>query len=527
MQTNKIERVLGVMDALPLDCEFNQQIAAQLRQTFETFAYRPIDVPIIEHTDLYLRKSGEEIIDRLYDFVYRNRRLCLRPEMTASVMRAHIDHFLSTPLPIRLHYAGPVFRYEKPQADRYRQFTQIGIELIGAAGAMADAEVIRVACQGLEQLGITKNQIVIGHIGVLNRFLDNLDLESRLRSLILSHITVLQEEQGKQQVKALLAELYPDFLVKSTEDSPDAEDSTLGRSLNPKRLIHLFRGMNNEDAKNALLNLLESLNIGLDGNREPDEIAERLLTKLKRQDQTPQIGLALDFISELTQLKGEPAAVLAEGRQVLAHYGIDETPLNDLQAIADTLQCYNLDPNCICLNLGLSRGLQYYTGMVFEVHHNSLDGNSSGDNQLCGGGRYDDLVGVLGGPKDTPATGFAYGLERLRLALVQKGIRLVPQHSSVDALIICAHPDARKNAIQIAETLRQQGIRTALDVCGKALPDNLQDAEQQSIPFGLVVGLADCSTSQVLLKQIHSQQQQFLSIHEAADHIRHYQEHHG
>ncbi|WP_162182963.1 ATP phosphoribosyltransferase regulatory subunit [Neosynechococcus sphagnicola] len=116
MQTTKIERVRGVVDALPDDCELNRQITERLKSCFESFGYRPLDVPIIEHTDLYLRKSGEEIIDRLYDFVYRNRRLCLRPEMTASVMRAYIDNFQADSLPVRLHYAGPVFRYEKTPA---------------------------------------------------------------------------------------------------------------------------------------------------------------------------------------------------------------------------------------------------------------------------------------------------------------------------------------------------------------------------------------------------------------------------
>jgi histidyl-tRNA synthetase len=516
MQTTKIERVRGVIDALPQDCVINHTIITQLRQAFATYGYQPIEVPIIEYTDLYLRKSGEDIIDRLYDFVYRNRRLCLRPEMTASVMRAYVDNFEGQPLPIRLSYAGPVFRYEQPEQARYRQFTQIGIELIGAAGSMADAEAIWVACQGLEQVGLKNYQVVIGHIGVLNRFLNNLDLEDRLRSLLLSNMELLKQEQGKQQVAEFLADLYPDLQTASIPEAED--DSDLERSLNPKRLINLFRGMNNEEAKTVLLDLLESLNIGLEGNREPGEIAERLLIKLKRPDQTPKIRPALNFMSELSQLKGDPEAVLAEGAKVLAHYGLDEAPLNELRAIAQMLYRYNLDPKRICLDLGLSRGLQYYTGMVFEIHHTTL----AGDRQLCGGGRYDDLVGVLGGNSDTPATGFAYGLERLRLALDHENVMPLNSTSAIDVVVVPLGSEHQGYAIQVAERLRNVGIQVALNSSAASSAASQHYAEKHGIPFSITVeGL-----EQIILYTTRSQTQQPRSVAEVADQIHQFKQSH-
>ena len=153
MQTVKVERVRGVNDILPSTYQIDQQIKSILSRNFESYGYQPIDVPLIEYTELYLKKSGEDIISRLYDFIYRNRRLCLRPEFTASVVRAYLDNLQEVPLPVRLYYKGPVFRYEQPQKERYRQFTQMGIELIGATGAIADGEVISLASQGLGQIG--------------------------------------------------------------------------------------------------------------------------------------------------------------------------------------------------------------------------------------------------------------------------------------------------------------------------------------------------------------------------------------
>lgn len=471
MQTHKIQRVQGVIDALAPDCRANQAITARLQKTFESFAYQPIDVPILEQTDLYLRKSGEEIIDRLYDFVYRNRRLCLRPEMTASVMRAFIDHFPAVPLPVRLHYAGPVFRYEKLDTARYRQFTQIGVELIGAPGAMADAEVIRLACDGLEALGFQNYRVVIGHIGVLNRFIDNLKLDDRLRSLVLSNLPRLNQANGKAEVLSHLAALYPEFSLESdgsTDTAGDPETHPLEDDL-----VGLFRNLDPQTAKTALLGLLERLNIGLTGNREPDEIVERLLIKLQRQDQSSQIRNALDFVRELSQIKGEPAQVLIAGRDLLDRYQMDHNPLLDLAEIAEVLQAYGVESHRICLDLGLSRGLEYYTGMVFEIHH---QGQTEGETQLCGGGRYDDLIGILGGTPDTPATGFAYGLERLRYTLEQQGLSLTAARPIVQVFPQTPgngkppRTQDRDYAIQVSDAFRKAGVSTALGVQGPTLP---------------------------------------------------------
>ena len=111
---------------------------------------------------------------------------------------------------MRLYYTGPVFRYEQPQKEKYGQFTQMGIELIGATGAIADGEIISMACQGLDRLGLTEYQTFIGHVGVLNNFLDHLQLDTRLRSFLLTQMETLRIE-GKEIVESRLSEIYPAF----------------------------------------------------------------------------------------------------------------------------------------------------------------------------------------------------------------------------------------------------------------------------------------------------------------------------
>src|SRR6478672_4992863 len=144
-----IQRVRGTSDVLPPADARLRRLEADLRESFERFGYQGIQTPILEPLELFLRKSGDDIVARMYAFAHWNRRLCLRPELTASVIRAFVNDLQGHSLPLRLHYAGPSFRYERPSRGRSRQFTQVGVELIGAHGAAADAEVLHLACAGL------------------------------------------------------------------------------------------------------------------------------------------------------------------------------------------------------------------------------------------------------------------------------------------------------------------------------------------------------------------------------------------
>src|SRR5437879_1769826 len=169
-----IQRVRGTNDVLPPGDARLRGLEAGLRTSFERFGYQGIQTPILEPLELFLRKSGDEIVARMYAFSHWNRRLCLRPELTASVMRAFVDELQGHTLPLRLHYGGPMFRYERPSRGRSRQFTGVGIELVGASGAAADAEVLHLACAGLESVGITRYRLVVGHLGAALQLLAQL-----------------------------------------------------------------------------------------------------------------------------------------------------------------------------------------------------------------------------------------------------------------------------------------------------------------------------------------------------------------
>jgi histidyl-tRNA synthetase len=508
METNRIQPVRGMSDVLPDTCAAYRAVEAELHRCFEQFGYRPIDVPLVEHTELYLRKSGEEIVTRMYDFVYQNRRLCLRPEMTASIIRAYVEHLEEqTPLPVRLYYGGSVFRYERPQRERYRQFSQVGVELLGSAGPMADAEVIWTACRGLNQLGLKNYRVVIGHMGVLAKFLEGLQLGSRLQNLLLASTGLLRSDNGRQKVAQKLQEIYPDYRAIGSASSE--QEGQLDN------LVTLFQHLNDADAKVAILELLGSLNVDLKGSRSPEEIASRLLEKIHRQNRIPLIDKALEFMSELSRLEGEPFEVLEQGKALLPRYGIDTAPLEELRAIVEVLKHYDLDWSQVSLDLGFSRGLQYYTGTVFEIHHGAL----GSERQLCGGGRYDDLVTTFGGNRSTPATGFSFGLERVCVALASEGRFNVGSHLRFDAFIIPLDVEQHGYAISVAEQLRNQGLNIELAIRERSVSKNFQYAEKQRFPFVIVVGTDEQTQSVVTLRTRAEKEGQRLTAEDAAQQI--------
>jgi ATP phosphoribosyltransferase regulatory subunit len=469
MPPNKVERVRGAHDVSPHEYAYRQQVGAKLQQCFQAFGYRPIELPIVEHDELYLLKSGEEVISKMYEFVHQNSHLCLRPEMTASVARAYVDDRLGpVALPVRFQYSGAVF-----QSDR--QFTQVGIESIGAGGVMADAEIIAATCRCLANLEVKDFRVVIGHMGIAAQFLASLGLEDRLQSLLLSNMSKLQSPEGKASVKRILTDIYPNL------------DQESGESGN---LWKLFDGQSDEKAKRTVLELLSSLNIELSGNRSEGEIADRLLTKIKRQDRSAEIQQALGFLEELGQIRGDLPAVLQRAADLLDRYQCDSLALQDLQETANLLQAYNVDERKIMVDFGMAKDFQYYTGLVFEVLHPTLGAGQP----LCGGGRYDDLIANLGG-NPTPATGCSFDLDRLLLALKAEN-RFSPKIASTEVLVIAEASHAY--AIQVAEGLRQAGISVQLDRTRKPPISNL--------PWTIRVGAAEQQQQTVRLEREGRQQ---------------------
>lgn len=433
--------VRGTRDVLPPEQARLEQVQTGLEQTLATWGYTPLALPLVEPRDLYLRKAGDELADKLYDWVHHGRSLALRPELTASVLRAYLRGLQSEPLPVRLRTGGPVFRYERPQRGTYRQFTLVGAEHIGGMAPRADAELVGLACAGLDAVGVSGWTLQIGHVGIARTLVSKLGLVERTASQLLWSMERLRRE-GIARVRA---EMQPS----------DDELFDLGP-------LHTLP---DDQLQTLLLTMLRAVGLPLDNStRPPEAIVARLVRKLRRGDPEPAVEHALALLQQLGTLHGPPDHVLPAAAALLHSEGVSSAPLDELQTILDLVQVQGIDRERIMVDLGMSRGLHYHTGMMFEIV--GMDGL-----QLCGGGRYDDLIAGLGGPS-VPALGFAYGVERIA-ATAEVGVVVQP------LVMVMAADNHYPAALRIANELRMRGYHALLDSRGRTLGANLRDATRR------------------------------------------------
>jgi histidyl-tRNA synthetase len=366
-----LKAVRGTRDLLPPETELWDRVEATTRRVFARYNFGEIRTPIFEDTQLFARGVGEEtdiVSKEMYTWEDRARAqseksqsLTLRPENTAGVVRAYIEHKMGeTGLLQKLYYIGPQFRRERPQKGRYRQFWQIGAEVIGPPSAgsespLRDAEVIEMLASFLDELGVTGWTLVLNSVG--------------------------SSTDRPRYVAALREALAP---VKHQM----SEDNQRRAETNPLRVLD---------------------------SKDPSD--EAIVANL------PKIADYLDDAS-----KAHFAAVLA----ALDACGVQ----------------YEVNPRLV-------RGLDYYTRTTFEFTHGGL----GAQNALLGGGRYDGLSEMLGGPK-APGIGFAMGLDRLILTLqAQQG---EPASKLADAFIAPLSETLNAEALALARDLRRAGLRVDL-----------------------------------------------------------------
>lgn len=429
-----IERVRGTHDLLRDDLARLEATVGLLRGVAEQHGFQFIQPPVLEHTELFLRKSGGERVVQLYAFDHRGRNLALRPEFTASAVRVYIEHLQSEPLPVRLGYAGPVFRYEKPQAGRSRQFTDLGCELIGASGPVADAEMIVVAVKGLEAAGVERPRLVLGHIGVVIDFLSGLDIDQRAQDwLTWSMERIRKGANDAHDLPPHLARF--ENALDGSDDLPGIDD---GESLDI----------------DAVADILRQAGVRFDsGVRTAEEVVQGLFAKRRRRHDVELLREAAAFVTELTRLSGPPAEVLSPLRALVVRQGLDAGPLDELERIIELLAARGIDGSRVTIDLGMGRGLHYYTGMLFEAY-----GSEPRGPQLCGGGRYDDLAQVLGAREAVPACGFSYGVERVVSASTS------PEVGRREPRALVLQNGNPEQAMFLADELRERGWIAVIDL---------------------------------------------------------------
>ncbi len=488
---NRIERLRGMHDLLPEEYRRQRWLMERLRTFLSYAGYALVDTPIVEQSDLFLASFGQELWQNLYTFRLHHRDLCLRPEYTASICRLYLDHYQKQPLPQRFQYAGPIFRYEAPGRNRYRQHTQLGVELFGGHTASADAEILLLACDILKELHIGNYRLELGHIGVASGFINRLQLDEQAARLLLSLMEqISRSAEGEQLAKARLEALYP---TNGLEDS----------AVQVTEAGTLATGILSDMESRFITSLLGSITFADDTSR--NEVVERFLWKIGRGEQRRQILHALDFLRALHAISGSPPGVFEALRDLLGQYQLDAEPLTELKNLVALLEYCGVPRQQIILNLALGRGVSYYTGLVFEIHATDEDGF---DAQLCGGGRYDQLMRAVGG-RNVEACGFAFGVERLLAFLPKNDLPLV---TATQALVIPVNTLDVSYALQVARCMRAGGVQTEVDLTGQGVEAGLKLATEKNIRQVLIFGEKERGSSMVTVRDLETGKEQVLEV---------------
>lgn len=492
----RVERLRGMHDLLPEAYQQQRHIIDRLGTFLAQAGYAPVDAPVIEQSDLFHASFGQELWQNLYAFRLHHHDLCLRPEYTASICRLYLDHYQQHPLPLRFQYAGPVFRYESPGRGRYRQHTQLGIELFGGHTASADAEILQLACDALHELNIGRYRLELGHIGVVSGFINRLHLDDHAARLLLSLMEqISRSQEGEQLAQARLEALYPANSV-----SDDRPNSTGNMSEVEARFIP---------------SLLSSMSIPFGDDDARQEVIERFLWKMGRSEQRRQILHALEFLRALHAVSGSPPGAFEALRDLLGRYELDAASLKELEQLVTIIEQCHVPREQILLNLSLGRGVSYYTGLVFEIHAQDEEGF---DAQLCGGGRYDRLMRAVGSSRDIKACGFAFGVERLLTLLPKDDL---PASDFPQALIIPVSLQDMPYALQVARSIRTYGAKQAhplpaieVDVTGHGVGAGLKLANKKHMQLALIVGEDEQRAGAVTVRDLITGTEQVLDIKE-------------
>jgi histidyl-tRNA synthetase len=448
-----------------------RHIQDRLLHLIGSHGYQVLEIPILAPAELFLRKSGGELASQMISFLDPgSNSICLRPEFTAPIMLHHLGHADEVTLPARWQYSGPVFRYE---AAGNGQFTQIGAELIGSTSVMADAELVGLAAEILDEIGVQDYEVRLADLQVLQDLLDTVGISERARTFIIGSIPQLRNRDSN--TASLLERAQYLHLTGSSPPEHDLSDAVAG--LDDARARGVLRGFLRWSAGGP---------VGL-GQRDPEEVIEGLLHKIRGGDDREGMERALNLVSGLSRIHGEPEAAVQQARGVLGPAGAKPEALDRLAELIQLLRSQAGLADNLVLDFGLARGLAYYNGITFQVTHPRAGAT------LGGGGRYDALARALGSAGTVPALGFAYNLDLLaQLAAgdppgtVSGPANLLGWPSYM--LVVWDVPASRPNALAAAREFRRSGIQVETAAGDMALSDALAYAAKKGISQVVVVG---------------------------------------
>ena len=360
--------------------------SSDLVQNFlDSCGYISIDTPIVERTDLFIRKASGDISSQLYTFEDpEGVSVSLRPDFTASVIRSLGNRgLLNDEDSVKVRYSGPVFRFFSDDSS-LRQFNQVGAEFFGSKSNKADSELIELANGSIRELGIESLEIRVGHIGVLSDLLTNFNLPSRAKLFLINEFSLVGKSYGLEQI---LNKAKNQNLLNGNFNFLDELQISSKKTNDLEKL--------NQELTTKLENKIESPL----GSRSIQDIRERIIEKIISRTSFKDFNEATQSLLGLMELDGS----LENIKKYFKKRNINSTEVEKLEEIIDGVS----EKDKVVIDLNVTRNLAYYTGMVFDIFYNNSDDSLI----IGGGGRYDELPKNLGYQYNSGALGFAFNID--------------------------------------------------------------------------------------------------------------------
>lgn len=418
----KIQPARGTRDFLPEEMIKRDFIIDKIRQVFERYGFDPLQTPAFESWDLLSAKQsgGEEIKQDIYYFKDKaGRELGLRFDLTVPLARV-IANNPQLIKPFRRYAIGRVWRYDRPQRGRYREFWQADVDSVGSKDMIADAEYVAIDVDVFKSLGFKDFVVRINNRKVIEGILEICDIKKDKYEIF--RILDKLEKIGLEEVKKELNEF----------------------GIDPKKI--------------------------------------------------------LDFIS----IRGKPDKVIEKAKKILKKSKIGLEGLDELEQVIEYCKIYDI-LDYVELDFSIARGLDYYTGIVYETNIKGSESIGS----VCSGGRYDKLVEIAGGGS-VPGVGFSFGIERIVDIMKEKKL-LDSVKTKTKVFIVSVNDSVRKDCIKLAQQLRKNGINTQIDIMGRNIRKQLEYVDSFGIPYSIIVGPEEAKKNKFKLKNMKKGTEQELS----------------
>ena len=432
----------GFRDLLPSEAQTRINLFETIRKVFQDSCYLPIDTPALEYSEILLGKGSDESDKQMFRFKDQgDRDVALRFDLTIPLARFASQHRNDLTFPFRRYHIAPVWRAEKPQKGRYREFYQCDFDIIGTKDVKADIETLIVISRIFEKVGL-RYKIRVNHRGVLNSLISQF-AGSVNPTFVLRAIDKL-EKLGKEKV----------LLELETE-----------------------AGLNKEKAESLLSLLLEL-------KQESDPFKSVKLLKEKLETST-----------------------------------LLDTTLKNLEVLFDSLQTTTLKNGSYVYDISIARGLDYYTGIVYETQ--LLEYPDLGS--VCSGGRYDDLASLFS-PHPLPGVGSSVGIDRLLVAIEDAKLNL-NQDLNKKVLVTVFSKDLTTESFKLANELREASFKCEVFPDDSKMGNQMKYADKNNFDFALVLGPDELLNKKVVIKNLKTSEVQNQTILDRADLINFLQKH--